>query len=101
MAHILLIDDDAILKEVDGRSTYESLRAASRFLLADGHDEVVLVSDGYHALRAAGTAEEVGFEVHVSVVPTEGVAVSSLARETAAVAAGRVVGYGRLARLAG
>ena len=58
----------------------------------------MLVSDPYHAKRLQGIAGEVGLDAVVS--PTDGSAsVQSLARETAAVAAGRILGYHRLERL--
>ncbi len=50
------VPDEAILKEVQGRSTFESLSATARFLDERDLDEVILVSDGYHALRVQGIA---------------------------------------------
>lgn len=94
------VPDDAILKEVQGRDTFESMAAVARFLEPRGVDEVVLVSDSYHSKRLVGVAEEVGLDATVS--PAGGGAVSTsgrlrlLARETAAVAVGRVIGYRRL-----
>ncbi|HYI60528.1 MAG TPA: YdcF family protein [Acidimicrobiales bacterium] len=95
------VPDEAILKEVDGHNTFESLLAASRFLRARGHDEVLLVSDGYHALRVAGIAREVGLEPYVSTVNPDSSSIGALGRETFAVAVGRVIGYGRLTRITG
>jgi uncharacterized SAM-binding protein YcdF (DUF218 family) len=54
------VPDDAILREVQGASTWESLAASARFLRARGIDDVVIVSDPYHLLRAEETAEELG-----------------------------------------
>lgn len=90
------VPDSAILKEVQGRTTFESLAATSRFLRDDGYDEVVLVTDGYHALRVGAIADEVGLEAHVSGVDMDGPTISQLVRETGAVAAGRIVGHRRL-----
>lgn len=91
------VPDEDILKEVQGRTTFESLAATSRFLRAEGHDEVLLVTDGYHALRVAAIAEEVGLEAHVSGIETDGgPTIAQLVRETGAVAAGRIVGHRRL-----
>lgn len=99
------VPDDAILKEVNGRSTWESLSAVSRFLRARGIDEVLLVSDSYHALRLEEVADEVGLDASVSPAPAEGHRsdrrVRSVLREALAVGAGRIVGYRRLTRLAG
>lgn len=94
------VPDEAIRKEVQGRTTYESLSAAAAFLEDEGIDEVLLVTDGYHALRVAGIAEEVGLEPHVSGVG-DGPTIAQLARETAAVSVGRIIGYRRLANLTG
>ncbi len=95
------VPDEAILKEVDGHNTFESLQATARFLQDRGFDEVLLVSDGYHAMRVAGIAREVGLEPHVSTVNQDNASIIKLGRETMAVAVGRVIGYGRLTRLTG
>jgi uncharacterized SAM-binding protein YcdF (DUF218 family) len=90
--------DEAIRKEVQGASTYESLASVSRFLRDEGIADVLLVSSPAHSRRVADIAREVGLRATVS--PAEGSAsLQSLARETAAVAVGRVVGYRRLDRL--
>ncbi|NLV55422.1 MAG: YdcF family protein [Acidimicrobiales bacterium] len=93
------VPDDAIRKEVQGSTTYESLAATSRFLRDEGLDEVLLVTDGYHALRVAGIAREVGLRPHVTVVSAGGPTVGQLGRETAAVSMGRVISYRRLDNL--
>jgi len=95
------VPDDAILKEVQGRTTYESLAATSRFLRERDLDEVLLVTDGYHALRARGIASDVGLTPHVSTVDADGATVVPLARETVAVSVGRILGYRRLDNLMG
>ena len=43
-----------------GTTSWESLAAAARFLRERGLDEVLLVSDPYHALRIGGIADELG-----------------------------------------
>lgn len=92
------VADEQLLLEVDGTSTYESLAASSRFLRQRGVSDVILVSDPYHAKRASLVASEVGLTPHVS--PTDGSAPPGrLAREAAAVAAGRVITFRRLERL--
>ena len=45
------VPDEALLKEVDGTSTWESLAASARFLIERDLTKVVLVTDGYHAKR--------------------------------------------------
>lgn len=93
------VPDDAILKEVQGRTTYESLAATARFLRTEGLDEVLLVTDGYHATRVAGIAREVGLTPHVTTASADGPTLAQLIRETAAVSVGRVISYRRLDNL--
>lgn len=94
------VPDAAILKEVQGHNTFESLAAVARFLDPRGVDEVVLVSSSYHSKRLVGVAEEVGLDATVSPAGAGARSTSGrlrlLARETAAVAVGRVVGYRHL-----
>jgi uncharacterized SAM-binding protein YcdF (DUF218 family) len=96
------VPDEALLKEVDGTSTWESLRASARFLLSRDLDTVVLVTDDYHAYRVEAIAEDIGLDATVS--PTDSRLsgtgqLRQLVRETAAVAVGRIIGYDRLFRI--
>lgn len=96
------VPDDALLKEVDGHSTWESLAASARFLTAGGLTTVVLVTDGYHAYRVEAIAEDSGLDASVSPSDSRlsGTGeLRQLVRETAAVAIGRIIGYDRLLRL--
>ena len=90
------LPDEAIKVEVDGRNSFEELSASALILSQAGvGDDVVIVTDPYHALRAGEIAEEVGMHPHVS--PTHSSSgVRQMARETAAVALGRIMGYRRL-----
>ena len=89
------LPDEAIRKEVQGRTTYESLAAVSRFLRTEAIRDVVLVSSPSHSKRIADIAREVGLRAAVS--PSNGSAPpQQLLRETLAVSVGRVVGYRRL-----
>ena len=89
------VPDAKIEREVQGTDTYLSLAAAARFLRRRGVRDVILVSDSYHSARVQAIAEEVGLRARTSPVP--GTArLSRLARETAAVAIGRVVSFRRL-----
>ena len=92
------VPGQAIEREVQGESSWESLAAASRFLRADGVTRVLLVSDPYHALRIASIADDLGLDAVVS--PADGgSSLGSLLRETVAVGVGRVIGYDRLVQL--
>lgn len=96
------VPDDAILREVQGGNTWESLAATARILLDRGLAEVVLVTDPYHSYRVAAIADELGLEARTSPADSKyGVLtqVRNLFRETAAVSVGRVIGYRRLVRL--
>jgi len=89
------VPDDAIRKEVQGRTTYESLAAVARFLHTEDVNDVILVSGPAQAKRLAGIADSVGLDASIS--SSGGRAdPRSLVRESLAVAVGRVVGYRRL-----
>ena len=89
------VSDEELRLEVQGSSTYESLAAASRFLNREGVDEVILVTDPYHARRSQLVANEVG--LNASVYPTEmSPSISRLLREGVAVAIGRIVSFRRV-----
>lgn len=91
------VPDDAIRKEVQGHTTYESLAATARFLGEEGIDDVILVSGPATAKRLAGISDDIGLDAAVS--PSDGTpSFRSLAKETAAVSIGRLLGYRRLDR---
>lgn len=75
--------------------TWENMLEVKRILGEEGLETVVLVSDPYHALRSRLTAQSLGIDAVVS--PTNaGASFGRLARETVAVAAGRMIGFRRL-----
>jgi len=96
------IPGNVIERETTSTHSWESLAAAARFLQADGIDTVILVSDPYHSYRIDAIAEDLGLEASVSPTrtsPVDGIAeLRAMARETAAVAVGRIIGYPRLLR---
>jgi uncharacterized SAM-binding protein YcdF (DUF218 family) len=95
--HKLGVPDTAILRETTGRSSWESLQAAARFLKQRGLTHVVLVSDPYHSARIEDIAHEVGLHAVTSPTrtsPIKGTAVlRRLFSETLRVGAGRIFGY--------
>lgn len=96
------VPDEALLKEIGGTNTYESLAASARFLRDRDLTSVVLVTDGYHAFRVGAIAAALGLDAAVS--PTETRLSNTdelrqLARETLAVSVGRIIGWNRLFRL--
>lgn len=89
------VPDDALLLETQGRNSWESLAASAHILNERDMTEVVLVTDGYHALRVRAIADELGLDAVVS--PTGGGASpAELVKETGAVAVGRLLGFRRL-----
>jgi uncharacterized SAM-binding protein YcdF (DUF218 family) len=98
--HARGVPDRAILREVQGRSSWESLQGAARFLEKSGRTRITLVSDAYHSARIVDIAEELG--LHGVSSPSHFVHGSAqipyLLRETVRVAGGRVFGYDVLQR---
>ncbi|MCU1354540.1 MAG: YdcF family protein [Acidimicrobiales bacterium] len=92
------VPDKAIRKEVQGRSTYQSLAATARFLKREGIHDVVLVSSAAHAMRIGEIAGELGLSAHVSPA-SHHASFRAMGRETVAVAVGRVIGFRRLDHL--
>lgn len=95
------VPDSAVLREVSGRTSWQSLAASAAFLKKRGITRVILVSDGFHALRVRAMAEELGMTGFTSpsrASPIRGMKkLPYFVKETAAVAAGRVFGFRRVA----
>ena len=95
----------AIERETTSTNSYDELAAAARFLRERDINDVVLVSDPFHAYRINAIAHDVGLNAHVSPTPTSPVHgfdnVQALVRETIAVSAGRLIGFDRLDRWLG
>ena len=100
--HQHAVPDAAILRETTGRTSWESLEAAARFLDQRHMQRVVLVSDPYHSERIEAIAHEVGLDAVTSPTRTSPIkgaaAFRRLLGETVRVAAGRLFGYARLDR---
>lgn len=90
------IDDSAIIVEVDGTNSYQELAASKRLVAnAGGAADVLIVTDPYHAMRAAAIASELGMDPRVSPTSTPSTA-REYFRESVAVSIGRLIGYRRL-----
>lgn len=68
------VPDTAILVEPRAATTDENIRRALPILRARGIDRVVLVTDRFHARRAAMVARAAGLGVTLSCPPPEGTA---------------------------
>lgn len=92
------VPEEAIRVEVDGTDSYSELSASAGILRRDGVDrnDVLIVTDPYHALRTEAIADEVGLRAHVSPTSTSG-SPGQYLREMVAVALGRLVSFRRLA----
>lgn len=92
------VPDTDLLREVQGTNSWESLASAAGILRDEDMTDVVLVTDGYHALRVKAIADELGLEASVSPTGNDG-SFRDYAEETVAVAVGRVIGFRRLVDL--
>lgn len=90
-------EDDLVIVS-DGTDTWESLAASARWLRGTGAEQVVLVSDPSHSARLLGIAAELDLDATVSPTGAR-LTVAQLAKETALVSVGRLVGYRRVTRL--
>ncbi len=97
------VPDKNVLREVSGTSSWQSLAAAANFLDDRSIKEVLLVSDPFHSLRIRAMASELGLEGHSSPTKTSPIRGMTearyMARETVAVAVGRIVGFRRQASI--
>ena len=97
------IPDEDVLREVSGTSSWQSLAAAANFLDDRQITDVLLVSDPFHSLRIRAMASELGLEAHASPTKTSPIRglteARYMARETVAVAVGRIVGFRRQASI--
>ena len=97
------VPEEALRLEVDGSNSYEQLAASARFLADEGVEEVMVVSDPFHAKRLEEIADELDLEAHVSPTRTSPISgwdeARAMVRETVAVAAGRLISYRRLMRV--
>jgi len=97
------VPDADVLREVSGTTSWQSLAAAANFLDVRKINEVLLVSDPFHSYRIRAMASELGLDGHTSPTrtsPITGVSEAGyMARETVAVAVGRIVGFRRQASI--
>ena len=94
------VPDTAILREISGQDSWQSLAVAALYLKKLGKTDVVLVSDPFHALRIGDMARELGLHATMSPTrtsPIKGIgALTYMTKEATYVAVGRVVGFRNL-----
>lgn len=95
------VPQESILREVQGRTSWQQLAAAAAFLKQQGLTKVLLVSDGFHSARIAAIAGELGLEGYTSPAPDSPIhgvgKLRYVGKETLVVAASRILGYRRVA----
>lgn len=97
------VPDASVLREVQGRTTWQSLQASARFLRERNIETVILVSDSFHNARSRAMASDVGLEPMVSATSTSPITgverLPYLAKEVVALGAGEALGFSRVASL--
>ena len=95
------VPESAILWEPFGRSSWQQLASVASVLKRRDLLDVLLVSDPFHSARVGAMADELGLRASVSPTQTSPISgageVRYLAKETVAVAVGRVIGFRRAA----
>jgi uncharacterized SAM-binding protein YcdF (DUF218 family) len=96
---------EALVLESASRTTFDALASTQVLLAQRGLDDVVIVSDPFHLLRARLIATEVGLSAVTSPTPTSVVGSDEgrtrELKEAAGVAVGRIIGFERLVALTG
>ncbi|HEX7166434.1 MAG TPA: YdcF family protein [Acidimicrobiales bacterium] len=91
---------ETVLWENAGCNTWDSMASTANELRKRGKSRVLLVSDPFHSARIAAIAEELDLDARVSPTRSSPIGGSAelkfMARETAVIAAGRVIGFRRL-----
>jgi uncharacterized SAM-binding protein YcdF (DUF218 family) len=97
------VPQEAILREVSGRNSWQSLESTAAFLMARQRTTVLLVSDPFHDKRIALIAGELGLKPYVSPTRSSplgtGAKLANYAKETGEVAVGRIIGFRHLVDL--
>jgi uncharacterized SAM-binding protein YcdF (DUF218 family) len=94
------VPQSSVLRENQGRNSWNSLAAAARILKDRGKRNVILVSDPFHSARIAAMASELGLKPLVSPTRTSPITGLSsdryMVKEALEVSVGRIVGFRRL-----
>lgn len=97
------VPDGSVLREVQGRTSWESLQASARFLHERDIEKVILVSDSFHNARIETMAEAVGLEPSVSATRTSPITgrdrLPYVAKEVVSLSLGKLFGFARVASM--
>lgn len=97
------VPDNKVLREVQGRNTWQSLQAAARFMKARDIHTVLLVSDSFHNARIREMTLDLGLKPYVSATRTSPITGSArypyLVKEVGEMAVGKLIGFERIAGL--
>ena len=97
------VGDADVVAVGEGNNSWQSLSAAATVLTGRGDRRVILVSDPFHDDRIRSMASKLGLDALVSPTRTSPIKGTSTwpyyAKETLAVALGRIVGYQHLSNL--
>jgi uncharacterized SAM-binding protein YcdF (DUF218 family) len=97
------VPDSAILREVQGRNSWQSLQAASRFMKERNIHRVLLVSDSFHNARIYQMSKDLGLKPYVSATTTSPITgaarIPYLIKEVGELAVGKIIGFERIGGL--
>jgi uncharacterized SAM-binding protein YcdF (DUF218 family) len=97
------IPDSAIWREVQGRTSWQSLQASARFMHNRNVEKVILVSDSFHNARISAMAGDLGLDAEVSATTTSPIVgrerLPYLLKEVGALGAGKLLGFSRVASI--
>lgn len=97
------IPDKDVLREVQGRNSWQSLKAAARFLHDRDVHSVLLVSDSFHDARIRAMTQDLGLKAYVSPTTTSPIRGATrekyLVKEVVALGVGEIFGFNRVSAL--
>jgi uncharacterized SAM-binding protein YcdF (DUF218 family) len=97
------VPDANVLREVQGRNSWQSLQASALFMQDRDIHEVLLVSDSFHDARIRAMAEDLGLDAYVSPTTTSPIKGATrqkyLLKEVVALSVGKIIGFNRISWL--
>ena len=97
------VPDSDVLREVQGRTSWESLEAAAHFMEARDIHSVLLVSDSFHDARIRAMAQQLKLTPYVSPTRTSPIVGSArypyVLKEVGELSVGRIIGFDRIGGL--